>query len=97
MGYKHYGLVGFFKKIDTEAKARDLIWTHRFGQPGFKCSECNFEQYYELKARPEVRRYKSCGHNQRLRAGSIFEKSHLPLLTWIRAIYLVSPYWDLKL
>ncbi len=89
MGYKHYGLVKFFKNIDSEAKARDLIWKHRFGKEGFNCSECSHTKYYSFTTRPEVRRCKSCSKEQRLRAGSLFEKSHLPLLVWVRAIYLM--------
>ena len=89
MNYKHYSLVGFFKNMDTEGKARDLIWKHRFGKTGFKCSDCFHTEFYSFKNRLEVRRCKSCNKDQRLRAGSLFEKSHLPLLTWVRAIYLM--------
>lgn len=35
MGYKHYGLVQFFKNVDCEFKAHDLIWKHHFGKEGF--------------------------------------------------------------
>ena len=42
-----------------------------------------------LKTRPEVRKCKVCGKQQRLRVVSLFENSHLPLLTWVRAIYLM--------
>lgn len=89
MKYKKYSLVQFFKEINTEDKAREMVWESRFGKSGFKCPKCESEDFGEIKTRPEIRQCHKCGHQLGVRAGTIFHKSHVPLLTWVRAIFLV--------
>jgi hypothetical protein len=43
-----------------------------------------------MKTRPEVRKCRQCDKQVRLRAGTIMEHTKLPLLTWVRAIFLVT-------
>lgn len=88
MAYQKFKGMSFFKKINTEEKARNLIWAAKFGGKEFICSQCNSEDYYQLHTEPEIRQCKHCRHHTRLRVGTIFSKSKLPLLTWVRGIYL---------
>lgn len=79
----------FFDLIKTEVEARDWIWRSRFGGKDFVCPECGHEKYWQHKARCEIRECQSCQHRLRVRAGTLFEKSRIPLLVWLRAIYFV--------
>jgi hypothetical protein len=89
MIYQQIGTDEFFKKIKTEKDARNMLWKAKFESLDFKCSGCHSNRYYTLKSRPEIRKCAQCRRHIRLRAGTIFENSKLPLLTWVRAIYFV--------
>lgn len=89
MSYLRFKGVQFFKQINTEEKARNLVWTSRFGGKKFVCPECKHEEFYQLVTRPEIRKCKSCGHLARLRVGTIFENTKTPILKWVRAIYMM--------
>jgi len=89
MTYKKLSGIDFFKVMNSEKRAREWIWRTRFGEAGFRCRDCGEEKYYELQTRIEVRTCKGCLKQTRLRAGTIFEASKLPLLVWLRAIHLL--------
>lgn len=89
MNYQKINGVEFFKKISNEKQARQWAWTTRFGKKGFQCSHCTHLEYYSHQSRPEIRTCKKCLRQTRLRAGTIFQSSKLPLLVWFRAIHLV--------
>jgi transposase-like protein len=90
MKYKKYSTVRFFREINTETKAREIIWQSRFGEKGFECPRCGNSTYYELETRPEIRKCRECGHQLGVKSGTIFHRSHISLLTWVRAIFLVT-------
>jgi len=89
MSYLKFKGMNFFKQINTEEKARNLVWASRFGGKEFICPECRHEGFYQLVTRPEIRKCKSCGHLARLRVGTIFENTKTSMLNWVRAIYLM--------
>jgi len=89
MRYQKFTIAGFFSRVNSEQKARDMIWEYRFGKAGFKCSSCDSSSFYQLETRPEVRQCKACRKQVRLRVGTLFENSKLPMLTWVRAIFLM--------
>lgn len=89
MKYREFPLDKFFKTVSTEKQARDLVWETRFADSKMVCARCRGDSFFELKSRPEVRECKSCGRQIRLRAGTIFQDSRIPILTWVRAIYLM--------
>ena len=64
------------------------MWKMKLGKEGFQCS-CGSEGCWQLKSQPEVKECSACGKQHRLRAGTVFENSKLPLLVWLRALHFV--------
>lgn len=89
MGYQKFKGFQFFRKINTEEKARNFVWRTRFEGKDFICSHCGNEEFYPTRTLPEVRKCKSCRKVTRLRVGTIFENSKISMLTWLRAIHLM--------
>jgi DNA-directed RNA polymerase subunit RPC12/RpoP len=89
MVYEEFPLCSFFTKIDSEQKAIDLIWQYKSAESVYRCSKCKRKKFYQLISRPEIRECKSCGHHNRVRVGTIFQNSKLPLLKWVRGLYLM--------
>ena len=89
MSYQRMKAVKISEEIDTEEKARQWVWKSRFGGKDFICPQCEGESFWQHQSRPEVRECDYCRKQIRLRAGTIFEKSKTPILTWLRAIGLV--------
>ncbi len=89
MTYRRMKSIEIFKGINTEEKAREWVWKCRFGGKNFVCPYCENESYWQHKRRPEIRQCDVCFKQIRVRAGTIFEHSKLPLLIWIRAIGFV--------
>lgn len=87
--YERYTEVRFFKEVDTEEKARNLVWKTRFDGKEFSCSHCKADAYWQHSERPEIRECRSCHRQLRLRAGTIFQDSKTPILVWVRAIFFV--------
>lgn len=90
MHYQKYGVEDFFRKINTEKKARDFLWKMKFNGEPFTCPACFCKKYYSLKSRPEVRKCKSCHIHVRLRVGTMFQSSKKGILEWFRALYFIT-------
>lgn len=87
MKYERIKSIEFFTRIDTEEKARDWVWRSQFEGKDFVCPECGEEGYWQHHARPEIRECELCRKAVRLRAGTMFRDSKVPILTWLRAIF----------
>jgi transposase-like protein len=87
--YERFKEARFFKEIDTEEKARDLVWRSRHEGKPFVCPHCKHEGYWQHQGRPEIRECTACHRQIRLRAGTMFQDSKTPMLVWVRAIYHV--------
>jgi transposase-like protein len=87
--YERFKGARFFKEIDTEEKARDLVWRSRFEGKPFVCPHCKHEGFWQHQGRPEIRECRSCHRQIRLRAGTMFQDSKTPMLVWVRAIFYV--------
>lgn len=85
------------QNFSNEDKARGFIeklrWPH-----GTTCPHCGvIGESYRLNAKPEskhpvrpgVWKCKPCRKQFTVRVGTIFEDSHIPLATWLRAIHLL--------
>lgn len=88
MAYQHFSRAQFFKTFNTEQKVRDWLWQTRFPS-GFQCPHCKSESFYQHTSRPEIRTCRECLKQIRLRAGTLFEHSKLPLRIWFQAIQLL--------
>jgi transposase-like protein len=89
MSYRRMKSIQIFREIDTEEDAREWIWRCRFGEKDFVCPSCGNESYWQHQSRPEIKQCDSCRKQVRVRAGTIFEHSKLPLLIWLKAIGFV--------
>lgn len=88
MAYHRFSRAQFFKTFNTEQKVRDWLWQTRFPS-GFQCPHCKSPHFYQHTSRPEIRTCRQCLKQIRLRAGTLFEHSKLPLRIWFQAIQLL--------
>jgi len=44
MACKKYMTIGFFRIVNNEEKARELIWRSKFGEKGFTSPHCKREE-----------------------------------------------------
>lgn len=80
----------FFDRVTTEEEARNLFWRTKYeGKKDFECTRCFHEQYYQHRARPEIRECRQCGKQVRMRPGTLLEHSKIAVLVWLRAIFLM--------
>ena len=89
MQYQKISISTFFSQINSEAKARELLWKNKFEGEDFHCPSCSHDKYYQYQTRPEIRKCAQCKKQVRLRAQTIFEHSKIPLLVWVRTIFLM--------
>lgn len=87
MGYVRLSPAEFYRTISTEASARDLVWRVKFNGKDFQCPECQNETFYQFENKPEIRKCRKCRRHVRLRAGTIFEHSKVPVLIWVEGIF----------
>lgn len=78
------------REFDSEEKCvqalRKTRWPH-----GFSCPKCAYHSAYTVTTRRlPLYECKSCGHQTSPIAGTILEKSRVPLPLWFRAIFLHS-------
>lgn len=90
MRYAHMRFWKIMNELDSEEKAREWIWLAKFDGKEFACPKCTNETYYQHHKSPEIRECKKCHFEVRIRANTIFQKSKTPLLTWLKAICLVT-------
>jgi len=85
------------KFTESEDKARAFLEAQRWPQ-GAICPHCGVEgESYRLKAkegskspvRPGVWKCGGCRKQFTVKVGTIFEDSHIPLTTWLKAIHLL--------
>src|SRR5438128_83914 len=79
----------FFRQMADEERTVQVAWTLRFQEGGFSCPRCQHEQYRAFKSEPEIRECCACRYRVRLRVGTPFENSKLPLTTWLKAAFLI--------
>lgn len=73
----------FAENFSTEEKCREYIYETKW-KSGFKCPHCGGSEKW---IDGEKYRCKHCGRKTSLRTGTIFEKSHIPLVTWINCLW----------
>jgi len=89
MQYQQLRSIEFFREVDTEEKARQWLWQCRFDGKDFVCPDCEGEGFWQHRKQAEIRECELCQREVRLRAATVFGNSKVPILTWLRAIFLV--------
>jgi hypothetical protein len=90
MKYERMRLTKVLSKLNSEDEARSWIWLAKFDGKEFYCPKCQNESYYQHHKNPEIRECKRCHFEVRLRANTIFQKSKIPLLIWLKAICFIT-------
>lgn len=85
---KNIGYMKFQIQFSTEDDCKKQLFEMRFPQ-GFVCLICGCVEYYDLRTR-NLYQCKKCRHQLSVTSGTVMHRSHLPLLTWFWAIYLVA-------
>lgn len=89
MNYEKFEGMTFFKEFRSEKQALRFAWRTKFEGRNFVCPHCLHKKYWEFVCDPEIRKCRACNRQVRLRVGTAFENSKIPMLTWLRAIYFV--------
>ncbi len=77
------------RKFATEQACRRLLEQVRWGRDGFRCPRCDHDQAYHVKSRA-LHECKRCRRQTSVTAGTMFDRSRVPLTKWFAAIYLVG-------
>jgi transcription elongation factor Elf1 len=78
------------QSINSEKEAVHALVKIKKQTSTFTCLKCLGVDFYQHKKHIEIFECKSCGHQLRIRKGSIFENSKISLVKWIKAIKLIS-------
>lgn len=83
-------LPDFQRLFPNEEACRTYLYTVRFPN-GFVCPYCGWiGKPYRFQNYPDMLRCRSCNRNTRLTAGTIMQKSQLPLNIWFWGAFLVT-------
>lgn len=85
---KNIGYTQFQLRFPTEVACRKQLFEMRFPH-GYICPVCGCIDYYELSTR-NLYQCKGCRHQLSVTSGTVMHRSHLPLLTWFWAMFLVA-------
>jgi len=78
----------FQEIFHSEKVCQEYLFKSRW-KNGFACPKCGCVEFYHISDRG-LYQCKSCRHQWSCTTGTVMHRSHLPLLTWFWAIYLVS-------
>jgi len=85
---KGLSLNEFLKQYGSEAQCIDALYAWRWSE-GFACPVCGHDKHCEVSAR-RLQQCNRCHHQTSVIAGTIFESTKLPLMTWFQGIYLLT-------
>ena len=85
---KRVGFKDIQRQFETEDACREYLIQLRWPN-GFVCPICGCKDHYVISGRHKYQ-CKSCRYQVSVTAGTVMDRSHLSLRTWIWAIYLVS-------
>ena len=75
------------RRFSSEEACREYLWALRYPE-GFVCSRCQGEAYWASSRGRRV--CAACGYQTTVTAGTIFERTRMPLALWFRAIWWVT-------
>lgn len=82
------GFREFRERFATEESCRDFLMKQRFPN-GFVCPRCGCTEYYPIHKR-HICQCKHCRHQTSVTSGTVMHRTHLSLVIWFWAIYLVA-------
>ena len=88
MAYEEYTLLEFQRRFQTEGDCEKQLEAVKWPD-GFICPRCRCQDGCRLTDRREIQ-CSQCKHQTSVTAGTMFHKTHTPLLKWFWAMYLVS-------
>lgn len=78
----------FVKRFGTEIKCEAYMFQWRWPK-GFKCPKCGHNKFFLHETRL-LYECKKCRRQTSITAGTFFDKTRTPLMTWFRMIFLVT-------
>ena len=78
----------FQEKFNTEEACREYLFELRWTN-GYECPKCGCREYYLISTRNKYQ-CKSCRYQASVTVGTVMDRSHLSLRTWLLAIYLIA-------
>ena len=78
----------FQEKFNTEEACREYLFELRWTN-GYECPKCGCKEYYLISTRNKYQ-CKSCRYQASVTVGTVMDRSHLSLRTWLLAIYLIA-------
>ena len=79
----------FLKRFNTEEACREYLYEKRWPN-GFVCPKCGAaEKPFNIASR-NLYQCKCCNHQTSVTAGTVMNRTRIPLLKWFIAIYLMS-------
>jgi len=88
MSYSELNLLAFQKRFRTERACAKALERMRWPE-GYTCPKCGHRHGYRIESRRLIA-CAACRYQVSLTAGTIFHKTHTPLVKWFWALYLVS-------
>jgi len=85
---KPISYVDFTTSFNTEEKCREHMFNIRWPN-GFECPKCKNQKYYPIK-RGNLYQCAACNYQASVTAGTVMDRSRIPLVKWFWAIYMVS-------
>lgn len=89
MAYVDLTLREFQNRFDTEQACLDAIFDARWPR-GFVCPKCGHNDGIRLQSRIRIVECSSCHRQTSITSGTLFHRSHLPLVAWFLSIYLFA-------
>ena len=86
--YRDIPITKFQEKFATEDACREYLFQLKWPQ-GFICPKCGHREYYLIQ-RGHLYQCKQCQKQSSTTAGTMLHRSHLSLVKWFWAIYLIS-------
>jgi len=80
-------LIEFQRKYNTEKKCEKHIIKHKWPD-GYICEKCQHTEFYYIATRKHYQ-CKFCGYQESITANTVMHKTHVPLVKWFWAIYLI--------
>ena len=78
----------FQERFNTEEACREYLFEQRWSE-GYQCPKCGCTEYYLISTRNKYQ-CKNCRYQASVTVGTVMDRSHLSLQTWLIAIYLIA-------